>query len=51
MTSTNLISAPDIIQAEHENDANAKRIVGFGKTTSGEYIEIQVDSNGVIQIG
>jgi len=46
-----LTSHADIVQAQHENDANAKRIVGFGKTTSGEYVEIQVDTNGVIQSG
>ena len=48
MTQQNPIPEADMIQREHENDANAKRVVALGKTTGGDYVEIKVDSNGAL---
>ena len=36
----------DIIQNEYEESAKARRILAFGKTSGGSYVEIQVDSDG-----
>jgi len=46
MTASNPRPPQDITQAEHENDANAKRVVAFGKTTGGDYVELLVETDG-----
>jgi len=37
---------PDIENAEHNEIANAKNCIAFGKTTDGSYITIKVNSDG-----
>jgi len=48
MTIDNKKPAGDIIQATHENDAEAERVVLLGKTTASEYLPFLVDSDGVL---
>ena len=48
MTIDNKKPAGDIVQAEHENDAEAQRVVLLGKTTSSSYLPFLVDSDGVL---
>lgn len=40
----------DIQNIEHNDDAEAKQIVAFGKTTSSTYLPVEVDSSGVVQV-
>jgi len=49
MAQNNKLPAGDIIQIEHENDAEAERVVLIGKTTASEYVPILVDGDGKIQ--
>jgi len=44
-------SIEDIPHDEHEATPKLKRVLAFGKTTSGEYVVIQVDDNGKIVAG
>jgi len=48
MTIDNKKPATDIAQVEHENDANSKRVVMFGKTTGGTYIEVALLTSGAL---
>ena len=48
MTADNTLAAPDIVQIQHENGANALRGLMIGKTTGGDYVEVQVSDTGVL---
>ena len=48
MTLDNKRAGPDIVQIEHENDAQALRVVAMGKTTSGTYVSLLVGTDGGI---
>lgn len=49
MSSQNPKPTPDLENAEHDETAQAKKVLAIGKTTSGDYIPLLVDSNGVVQ--
>ena len=40
----------DITQNEYSQDAKAMRAILIGKTSGGAYVEIQVDSDGKVQV-
>lgn len=42
---------PDIENAEHNENQDAKKVILFGKTTSGSYIELKVKSDGTVENG
>lgn len=46
MTLANPRPAGDIEQAEYENEAEAKRVLMIGKTTSSDYVIIKVENDG-----
>lgn len=50
MTINNKVAAQDIVQIEHENNANAKRVMLIGKTANGDYVDILVDSSGQLLV-
>lgn len=39
----------DIVQAEHENAAEALRVLAIGKTTAGTYVSLLVGTDGSLQ--
>lgn len=39
----------DIKNAEHNPTADAKKVILMGVTSGGSYVELRVDSNGVLQ--
>lgn len=45
----NKLPTNDIENIEHENDANAKRVVLVGKTTGGSFVPFLVDNDGNLQ--
>lgn len=51
MTLEDKRSEGDILQIEHENSANAHRVLLVGKTTSGDYIEVLINDEGKVMIG
>ena len=51
MTQDNKKPEGDIVQITHENDANAKRILAFGKTTSSTYVPLAVLTDGSVVPG
>lgn len=49
MTIDDKRAAADIVQAEHENEAEALRVLALGKTTAGTYVSLLVGTDGSIQ--
>lgn len=49
MSQSNPRPIPDLENREHEDDAQAKKVVAIGKTTSGDYVELLVDTDGTVQ--
>ena len=49
MTIDNPVPEPDMLQVEHENDAEAKRTLLVGKTTSGTYLPVILGDGGSLK--
>lgn len=50
MTVDNKLSPQDIEQIQHENDANARRVLLHGVTSGGEYVPLLLNSDGSLGI-
>jgi len=49
MSLTNKKPVTDIENIEHNDEAEMKKVVAFGKTTASTYVPILVDEDGKIQ--
>jgi len=50
MSLENKKAIPDIINIEHENIAEAKKVLAFGKTTASSYVPILLNDDGSLKI-